>query len=408
MTRQALEGVRVLELAQLVSGPYCAKLLADLGAEVLKIEAPPAGDEARRRGPFLDDMPHPERSGLFLYANTNKRGITLNVRMATGRDIFKQLVNWADILIEDRPPGEMKDLGLDYERLRAINPRLIMTSITPFGQTGPYRDYKAYHLNTYHAGGEPAILHQGSVDPERAPVKGPGLMGDFDAGLNAALVTLCVFYGRAATGSGQHIDISKQESLVSLERPENVIFANREQEETKKILEAKAQGAGQVGGLMPCKDGYVVLTASADNHWKGMAQFMGNPEWAQDERYEREQTRTPHALEISKHVRDWMKDQAKEEVYHGAQRMGSPIGSVKSPEELVNSPQLRARGFFSRINHPEAGELDYPTAPYRLSETPWAPNRAAPLLGGHNEEVYVMLLGYTRQDMVKMRQTGVI
>ena len=408
MAEKALQGVRVLELAQLVSGPYCAKLLADLGAEVVKIEEPLIGDEARRRAPFLNDVPHPERSGLFLHLNTNKRAITLNIRTATGKDIFKQLVNWADILIEDRLPRETKDLGLDYESLKAINPRLIMTSITPFGQTGPYRNYKAYNLNTYHAGGEPCILYQQSVTPDRAPVKGPGLMGDYDAGLNAALVTLGVLYGRGETGSGQHIDISKQESLASLERPENVIFANREREETKKILEAKTQGMGQVGGLMPCKDGYVVLTASADNHWRGFVRFMGDPEWALDERYEREQTRTAHALEITDRVRQWVQGQAKEEVFHGAQHMGSPVGAVQSPEELVNSPQLRARGFFARIDHPETGEIEYPTAPYRLSRTPWAAERCAPLLGEHNEEIYVTLLGYTRQDMAKMRETGVI
>jgi len=408
MAEKALQGVRVLELAQLVSGPYCAKLLADLGAEVVKVEEPLVGDEARRRGPFLNDMPHPERSGLFLYLNTNKRGITLNIRTVMGKDIFKQLVNWADILIEDNPPGEMKDLGLDYESLRAINPRLIMTSITPFGQTGPYRDYKAYHLNTYHAGGEPCILHQTSSAPDRAPVKGPGLMGDYDCGLNAALVTLSVLYARGATRSGQHIDISKQESLASLERLENAFFANREREETAKMIEAKAQGMGSVGGLMPCKDGYVMLTASQDNHWRGLVRSMGDPEWALDERYEHEETRTPHVLEITNRVRQWMQDKAKEEVFHGAQQSGTPLGAVYSPEELVNSPQLRARGFFARIDHPETGEIEYPTAPYRLSKTPWAVDRPAPLLGEHNEEIYVTLLGYTRQDMVKMRETGMI
>jgi crotonobetainyl-CoA:carnitine CoA-transferase CaiB-like acyl-CoA transferase len=375
---------------------------------VVKIEEPLTGDEARRRAPFLNDVPHPERSGLFLHLNTSKRAITLNIRTATGKDIFKQLVNWADVLIEDRLPRETKDLGLDYESLKAINPRLIMTSITPFGQTGPYRDYKAYNLNTYHSGGEPCILYQNSSAPDRAPVKGPGLMGDYDCGLNAALVTLGVLYVRGATGPGQHIDISKQESLASLERLENVFFANREREETAKMIEGKAQGMGMVGGLMPCKDGYVVLTASQDNHWRGLVRAMGDPEWALDERYEREETRTKHALKLSERVRQWMQDQAKEEIFHRAQRSGTPLGAVYSPEELVNSPQLRARGFFARIDHPEAGEIEYPTAPYQLSKTPWAADRPAPLLGEHNEEIYVTLLGYTRQDMAKMRETGVI
>ena len=153
MTDGALQGVRLLEYGQLVSAPYCAKLLADLGAECIKIEEPPVGDPARRRGPFPDDIPHPEKSGLFLYVNTNKLGVTLDPRTPTGRLIFQRLAQEADVLIEDRPPGEMERLGLGYAALSALNPALIVTSITPFGQTGPYKDYKTYHLNLYHASG---------------------------------------------------------------------------------------------------------------------------------------------------------------------------------------------------------------------------------------------------------------
>ncbi|MCK4242122.1 MAG: CoA transferase, partial [Dehalococcoidia bacterium] len=153
MAEKALAGVKVLEFASFVSGPYCVKLLADLGAEVAKIEKPGVGDEARRRGPFPNDIPHPERSGLFLYLNTNKLGITLDVNSQTGKRIFKQLVEWADILVEDNPPKVMEELGFDYETLKTINPQLVMTSLTPFGQSGPYRDYKAYGLNISHGSG---------------------------------------------------------------------------------------------------------------------------------------------------------------------------------------------------------------------------------------------------------------
>ncbi|GAG45713.1 unnamed protein product, partial [marine sediment metagenome] len=153
MTDGALEGLRVLEYARMVSGPYCAKLLADLGAEVVKIEQPSLGDPARQKGPFPGDLPHPEKSGLFLYLNTNKLGITLDVQTEEGRKLFRELAQGADILIEDSPPGRMEELGLDYESLSALNPRLIVTSITPYGQTGPYRDRKSYHLNLYHASG---------------------------------------------------------------------------------------------------------------------------------------------------------------------------------------------------------------------------------------------------------------
>ena len=169
MAVKALNGVKVLEYSQMVAGPYCAKLLADLGAEVIKIEQPVVGDEARKRGPFRDDVPHPERSGLFLYLNTNKQGITLDVGKDTGKQIFKELVRQSDILIEDTQPGTMSKEGIDYASLSSINPKLVVTSITPFGQNGPYRSYKTYPLNTFHSGGEgyltpawmgPSYLHR--------------------------------------------------------------------------------------------------------------------------------------------------------------------------------------------------------------------------------------------------------
>ncbi|MFA5368314.1 MAG: CoA transferase, partial [Dehalococcoidia bacterium] len=177
MTNTALGGLKVLEFAQFVSGPYCAKLLADMGAEVIKIEPPIVGDSARKREPFLDDVPGLERSGFFLFLNTSKLGITLDPDTATGRDIFLRLVAYCDVLIEDNPPSFMKERGLDYENLSKINPRLVMTSITPFGQSGPYRDYKAYNLNSYHGSGVARVLS--SILPKETPipVKGPGFLG---------------------------------------------------------------------------------------------------------------------------------------------------------------------------------------------------------------------------------------
>jgi len=408
MPEKALQGVRVIELAQLVAGPYCAKLLADLGAEVVKIETPLIGDVARRKGPFLNDVPHPERSGLFLYLNTNKLGITLNIETETGKELFEQLVKWADILIEDNPPRVMPELGLGHENLRAINPRLIMTSITPFGQTGPYRDYKAYHLNSFHAGGEPHIMHGNSVAPDRAPVKGPGLIGDYDCGLSAATATLAALYARAATGSGQHIDISKQESAIALDRVDNLIYPNRHKEETREAVRARAKGLGMIGGLMRCKDGYVMLVAVQENQWRGLVELMGHPEWTMDERFKDERGRTLHAREITSLVQQWMLDKTADEVFRGGQQRGAPVGKINSPQDVVNSPQLRWRGFFVEIEHPETGKIEYPSAPYKLSKTPWAANRPAPLLGQHNEEIYCRLLGYARQDLATMRENGVI
>jgi crotonobetainyl-CoA:carnitine CoA-transferase CaiB-like acyl-CoA transferase len=174
MSEQALSHLKVVELCNLVSGPYCTKLMADLGAEVIKIEPPADGDEARWRGPFVDDLAHPELSGLFLHLNTSKLGISLDVNTTTGREILEKLLDQADVFVEDNPPSVMEERGLTYEYVETINPRLVMTSITPFGQTGPYRDYKAYELNSHHAGGEGFLLPLHSHEPPFTPTSPTG------------------------------------------------------------------------------------------------------------------------------------------------------------------------------------------------------------------------------------------
>lgn len=408
MVSKALEGVRVLELCQFVAGPYCTKLLADLGAEVIKVEEPGIGDPARRRGPFLGDIPHAERSSLFLYLNTNKLGITLNLNTVTGKEILRRLVPEVDILVEDNPPQRIPELGLEYDCLTGINPQLIMTSITPFGQTGPYREYKAYTLNTFHAGGEPSLQLAMSATPDRAPVAGSRFIGEHDAGLSAATATLAALFYRGMTGQGQHVDVSKHESLIALSRLENVFYANRERPETQEMAMALAQGAGMIGGLMRCRDGYVVLAAMQENQWRGLVELMGHPAWTEDEMCRSEQTRSLNALKITSLVQEWMINQTQEEVFRSGQEKGVPIGAVNSPRDLVNSPQLRARGFFVEIEHPKAGRIEYATAAYRFSKTPWSAQCPAPLLGEHNEPIYCGLLGYSRQELVKMKQAGVV
>ncbi|MBN1613068.1 MAG: CoA transferase, partial [Deltaproteobacteria bacterium] len=186
MAEKALKGVKVLEFAGFVTGPYCTKLLADLGAGVIKIERPGLGDPARNRGPFPDDQPHPERSGLFLYLNTNKSGVTLDTGSPTGRRLFLEMIRRADILVEDHPPGAMETMGLGYDELEEVNPGLIMTSITPFGQTGPYRDYRAYGLNVAHASGSGYLTPVSPPEGDLGPVKAGGFFDEYCNGLSAA------------------------------------------------------------------------------------------------------------------------------------------------------------------------------------------------------------------------------
>lgn len=403
MAGKALPGVKVIELAKLVSGPYCTKLLADLGAEVVKIEEPLVGDEARRRGPFLKDVPHPERSGLFLYLNTNKLGITLSIKTETGRQIFKQLTDWADILIEDNPPGAMESLGLGYEKLRTTNPRLIMASITPFGQTGPYRDYKAYNLNSAHAAGGGYLTPAGSPNAEREPLKGGGFFDDYVAGLSAATATVIALYHCMKTGSGQHIDISKQEALMATNKVEITNYPNLNTVATRVVGRASP-------GRQPrrCQDGYVQIAAFLDWHWARFKDFMGNPDWAEDAKFETLEGRSQYSDELYEHIEEWTKGRTKEEVYHGLQRKGVPTAMVCTAAEVMNSPQYKTREFFVELEHPAVGKVTYPRGLSVFSETPWVLERPAPLLGQHNEEVYTKLLGFARGDLVRMRGAGVI
>ena len=401
MTESALSGVKILEYGEMVSGPYCAKLLADLGAEVVKIEKPRVGDEARRRGPFPNDIPHAERSGLFLYLNTSKLGITLNLENPTGRDIFTKLVKDADILIEDTMPGTMERLGLGYDRLKSINHAIIVTSITPYGQTGPYREYKAHHLNIYHVSGQAHLSYRNKRRPNEAPLKGGGYVGDYDAGLSGAVATLGALYKRNLTGAGQHIDVSRQEALISLDRIDIGIFGN-------EGMTFSAQRVGMLGGLMPCKDGYIVVSAPQQHQWDALVKLMGNPEWAMGEKCKDEFARAKNIAELQPLIEEWMIHHTRDEIYHGGQALGCPIAPVNSAAEVRETPQIKERRFFVEMEHPEAGKLPYPSAAYKLSETPWRASRAAPLLGEHNHEIYCGRLGYTPEDLVRMHDAGII
>jgi crotonobetainyl-CoA:carnitine CoA-transferase CaiB-like acyl-CoA transferase len=378
----SLSGLNVVELGGMVAAPFCTKLLADLGANVIKLETPGGGDPARSRGPFPDDVPNRERSALFLYLNTSKRSVTLDLGTPAGQRFFEELVADADILVEDRAPGELEALGLGYAELAARNPRLIMTSITPYGQTGPNRDRRAHHLNLYHAAGHTSPFARSETTDGRAPSRAGGYLGDYDAGLSAALGTLAAVCGREVSGRGQHIDASKQEAMMSLERVTIGRFANEPD---------PFSGPGRPGGLTKAKDGWVMLTALEAHQWEGLVRAMGNPEWTKAEWCDSWLDRMEHAEEINAHINAWAAGLTRDEIYHRAQAEGTPAAPVRDVAEVLEWEQARMRGFFRELDHSEAGRLSYPTAPYRCSRTSWV-GSAAPLLGQHNKEVLQPLI----------------
>jgi crotonobetainyl-CoA:carnitine CoA-transferase CaiB-like acyl-CoA transferase len=395
--------LKVVELCSFVAGPYCTKLFADFDAEVIKIEQPGVGDEARRRGPFLHDNPDSELSGTFLYLNTNKLGITLDLETGAGRDIFKKLIAGADILVEDKAPGEMKRLGLDYDTLKKINPSLIMTAITPFGQTGPYRNYKSYHLTTYHASGQGYFLPMNSPNLDREPVRGPGFLGEYDGGLSAAIATLGALFWRDNGGTGQYIDVSKQHSMMHLERSQLRRFIDSGKSPNRtgmgRLLET----------LVKARDGnYVVLILSSELQWRGLFEAMGRPEWGLKEPFNTQAGRSAHFNQLQVLLQEWANQHTAEEIFHKVQGCKSACAPAYTAEQFFQSSQIEAHGYFLEIDHPVAGKLKYPGWPFQFSNLSWRTKQPAPLLGQHNEEVFCTHLGYTKQDLLKLKQAGVI
>jgi crotonobetainyl-CoA:carnitine CoA-transferase CaiB-like acyl-CoA transferase len=379
--------------------------MADLGADVIKIEEPGKGDPARKKPPFPKDIPDPEKSGLFLYLNTNKLGITLDPSSSEGNGIFRKLTDDSDILVEDHQVDHMEQMRLGYEDLKKFNPGLIMLAITAFGQSGPHKDYKAYQLNLSHVSGQGNILPFPAKALDRPPVQLGGNASNYDAGLMGAIGAMAALFWKGATGKGQYIDMSKQEALIAIQRVDSESFPNYGLNVTRMGMVDRRS----TDGIVPCKDGYVMVLTPEEHQWKALVQLMGDPEWAKEDWCKDRQTRAGRNTEIKQLIGRWMKKHTKEEIFRKGQALSCPVAPISSPEEVVHSRQFNARGFFVEMKHPAAGRLDrFPSSPFRCSGTPWRLDRPAPRLGEHNASVYGDRLGYSKDDLAKLRESGVI
>ena len=406
MIEQALSGVKVLDLTWQIAGPYCTKLLADYGADVIKVERPGKGDPTRTMGPFFKDDPNPEKSGPFLHLNTNKKGITLNLKSATGKKILKQLVADADILVESFRPHVMPNLGLDYQTLGKVNPRLVMVSISSFGQTGPYRDFKASEIVEYAMGGE--MYSTGSAG--REPLKLGGNVIQYQSGTVAAVATLGAFYAAEFQEIGQHVDVSIMETQAgSADRRIMYILSYimagvittrwpPPREAVRMLIMPQ--------GVYPCKDGFV-NTLSLPQWWSRYIEALGMPELKDDPRFQNIYS-AEAGMEFDAIWYSWLADHTKEELFEIFLKSKIASAPVNSPEDLLKNAQLKAREYFVEVDHPETGKVTYPGAPFKMSETSWKIRQPAPLLGQHNEEIYCGRLGYTKQELVKFREGGII
>jgi crotonobetainyl-CoA:carnitine CoA-transferase CaiB-like acyl-CoA transferase len=376
---QALEGLRVLELGEMVAAAYGAKLMADLGADVVKVE-PPQGDPARARGPFPGRRPDPEASGLFLYLNSNKRSVTLDPERDRGE--LDRLVAWADILIHNFPRRRMPEQGVDYERFRSLNPRLVMCSITPFGLTGPHSGYNAYEITTVHGGGW-AWLSPGASDrPDLPPLKPNGHQADFQGGLAGALAALAAFHRARETGQGEHIDLSMQAFVASFLEQNFVYY-------TYKGLVASRLGKRFLHpwGMYPCKDGMIFLVVIEQDQLTRLYDLIGNPEWTTWEIFKTPFSCAENADVLRMQLEESTKQWTVMDLFRAGQEKRVCFAPVLNMADLAGQAQLRERGFFVEVDHATAGRLPYLGPPYHLKERWWSIRRPAPRLGEHNAEV---------------------
>lgn len=402
MLYRMLEGVSVIEYGNLVSAPFCTKVLADLGAEVIKIEDPDRGDDARRCGPFSHDIPGKDRSGLFLFTNMNKLGVTLNLRTAKGKDIFAELIKNTNIFVENYSPSVMKTLGISYEYVKMINPGIIMTSITPFGQTGPYRDYKGSELINAHMGGA-AYAASFDNDVSKEPIKMAARFFSFQAGLSAAMVSIGALYYQNLTGLGEHIDVSEQESVV-----QNLLYPFSFYDSTKEInprIDALNRNSNRI---LPCKDGYIYPAFTKEEEWRRLLKVMGDPDWGDSELFKDSNSRNNNWDALRMLVSEWTTKHTMGEIVQWCQENHIAVAPVNTAENLLDSRQLAARKFFIEVEHVECGKLKYPGLPFIPSDVPKEASTPAPLLGQHNKEIYGSRLGYSDDDLVRLHEAKVI
>ncbi|MBM3141192.1 MAG: CoA transferase, partial [Chloroflexi bacterium] len=376
-----LTGVRVLDLTGYVAGPWCTRLLAGFGADVVKVERP-GGDPVRAWGPFPGDVPDPEQGALHLYLNQSKRSVVLDFESEDGREALRALVARADVLVESYRPGTLARWGLGYEQVARDHPALLYVSITDFGQDGPYRDHAAWEITAYALGG----LMYLNGEPDREPLKNGGYLGAYGAGQNAFNAVLTGLWERGGSGLGQHVDISIHESVASLLEWYDMawIYAGR-------LVARAGNGARAAWGVYPAADGYVGVVSGPPRRWARIAELVEVPELA-SERFMASGAQATLRDEIDALMLPYLVTHPKEETYHRAQALGLPFGFVATPADFFVSEQLAHRGFFQPMTHPVAGTFRTPTVAAKFTDGLWSQS-PAPRLGAHTEAVLREALG---------------
>jgi crotonobetainyl-CoA:carnitine CoA-transferase CaiB-like acyl-CoA transferase len=401
-----MEGVKIIDLTCYTTGPFGTRILADYGADVIKIE-PPTGDPARRIGPFYHDEPDLEKSGLFLFLNTSKRSVTLDVTTEAGKDILRRLVREADVLMENYPPGYLPSLGLGYGDLSRVNPKLVYTSITNFGQNGPYKDWEGVDLTLYAMGGN----MWGSGDEDLEPLKTAGRMASFHVGYVAALATSMALLKAEMREQGEHVDVSYFDaSLHSIDsRLLKLLGYQYNMKVAMRISPAASLGLGS--GIWPCADG-MFMTTAGPTMFTGLARMIGREDLLHEPGWDTvaARSRPEAAEEFEAIIIPWMVERTTKEVQKACMDYGVLGAPVNTIADLLADEDFNARGYWQTIDHPIVGPLTYPGFHSRIhfdDGSPVPARRPAPLLGQHTADV-VSGLGFSPEDIGRLRGQGVI
>jgi CoA:oxalate CoA-transferase len=393
--QQALEGIKVLDLTRVLAGPYATMVMADMGADVIKIEAPEIGDDSRQFGPYIKD-----ESAYFMSLNRNKRSITLNLKAPKAKEIFIEMVKKADVVVENYRPGTMEKLGLGYEELKKINPKIIYAAASGFGHSGPYSKRAAYDAVVQAMGGIMSITGPKGGKPTRV---GPSI-GDVTAGLFTAIGVLAALNYRNNTGIGQKVDVSMLDCQVAI--LENAI--------ARYVVtgEAPKPAGNRHSSITPFEpfetsDGEIMIAAGNDALFVKLCEVFGTEEWANDERFKTNPLRTKHVEELVPLITAVTRTKTTKEWQDLLDKAGVPNGPINTIDKVMEDPQILARDMIVEVDHPVAGHLKMAGVPIKMSETQGTVRTHAPLLGQHTEEILKELLGMSTEEIDALKKENI-
>ena len=399
---RALDGLRILELGDFISGPYCTKLLADHGADVIKVESV-NGDTARRWGPFPDDVPDGERSGLYLYLNLGKRSITANIDDPVGRAIVEKLLGWADVLVTNHPAQRLEALALDPTSLQARHPNLVVTTILPYGWNSPQRDFHANPFTNFVA----SSVSMRIGEPESNPLCVPLSVADYIGGINGAGATIVAGRARRTTGRGQHVDVAVVDTLAMVFSAGVTTW-----QLTHEFRGRTGRRLTNFNQALYCRDGSMHVIVNQQNWFDGLMNMLDNPEWGQEPEFASQTARrisSPKTQDLFEAmVQAWMADYDREDLFSMSRAQHINMAPYYNSAEVLDLEQIQIRGTFAEVDHPRVGRARMPLPPYKLTATPPRYARPAPILGEHNVEVLCGMLDYAQADLPVLRRLGVI